>query len=75
MTVINFGERGVSSSAVGIAEPLMNITGPATWWIEDGHVVILQEVQSKGEPVLQSIVIPKEKRLYLALDIIESEAK
>lgn len=75
MTVINFGKRGVSSSAKGIADPLMNITGPASWWLENGNIVILQEVQSNGGTVLQSVVIPKDKRLYLALDILESEAK
>lgn len=73
---IDFGKDGVSSLARGIAEPLIGITAPASWWIENGNVVILQQIQNRdGQPVNQTVVIPKGIRMHLALDIIQDEAK
>lgn len=73
---VDFGKDGVSSSGRGIAEPLMSITAPASWWLENGNVVILQQIQDReGQPVNQVIVIPKSIRMHLALDIIQDEAK
>ena len=73
---VDFGRDGVSSSARGIAESLIGITAPASWWIENGNLVIFQQIRDReGQPVNQTVVIPKSIRMHLALDIIQDEAK